>query len=354
MTDSAADDTATTPTLNVRQAAFIGVGAMVGAGIFALLGSAGEVAGAAVWISFLIAGAIAGLQGYSFAKFGARYPSAGGLLEYVVRGFGNGHATGDHRLVDPRRQRHRDGHGRRVLRQLCQLGRGRRKRGVGQGVRRRRGARHDDTQRDRVTGRGESSNRRRRRRHRDPHRVRRLDPGQPRPGPAGVQRLPGDRRHRVQRGADVLRLPRVRRRHVHRQGPGQPGTTAPSGAVPRARHRHRDLRRRRAGRVRHAHRARGHRLRRDRPGGRRRTDARSRRLLDDDGDGTLRHGRCDQLRPLPGGRTLRADDVHRASSRRSSVAGSAAGSPPASWSQPSSPSSSPSGSISRRSPRSAV
>ena len=84
----------TTATLNVRQAAFIGVGAMVGAGIFALLGSAGEVAGAAVWISFLIAGAIAGLQGYSFAKFGARYPSAGGLLEYVVRGFGNGHATG--------------------------------------------------------------------------------------------------------------------------------------------------------------------------------------------------------------------------------------------------------------------
>lgn len=78
----------------MRQAAFIGVGAMVGAGIFALLGAAGEVAGAAVWLSFLIAGAIAGLQGYSFAKFGARYPSAGGLLEYVVRGYGNGHVTG--------------------------------------------------------------------------------------------------------------------------------------------------------------------------------------------------------------------------------------------------------------------
>ena len=80
--------------LTIRQAAFIGVGAMVGAGIFSLLGAAGEVAGAAVWLSFLIAGAIALLQGYSFAKFGARYPSAGGLLEYVVRGLGNGHATG--------------------------------------------------------------------------------------------------------------------------------------------------------------------------------------------------------------------------------------------------------------------
>jgi amino acid transporter len=80
--------------LTVRQAAFIGVGAMVGAGIFALLGAAGAVAGAAVWLSFLLAGVVAGLQGYSFAKLGSRYPSAGGLLEYVTKGFGNGHFTG--------------------------------------------------------------------------------------------------------------------------------------------------------------------------------------------------------------------------------------------------------------------
>src|SRR5277367_2732380 len=80
--------------LSMRQAAFIGVGAMVGAGIFALLGAAGEVAGAAVWLSFLIAGVIAALQGYSFAKLGARYPTAGGLLEYVAKGFGDGHFTG--------------------------------------------------------------------------------------------------------------------------------------------------------------------------------------------------------------------------------------------------------------------
>lgn len=67
---------------------------MVGAGIFSLLGAAGEVAGAAVWVSFAFAGAIAMLQGYSFAKFGARYPSAGGFLEYVAQGYGNGHITG--------------------------------------------------------------------------------------------------------------------------------------------------------------------------------------------------------------------------------------------------------------------
>ena len=42
----------------------------------------------------LIAGVIAALQGYSFAKLGARYPTAGGLLEYVAKGFGDGHFTG--------------------------------------------------------------------------------------------------------------------------------------------------------------------------------------------------------------------------------------------------------------------
>lgn len=93
-TTSPGPETAETKRLSVRQAAFIGVGAMVGAGIFALLGAAGEVAGAAVWLSFLLAGGIAALQGYSFAKLGARYPSAGGLLEYVVRGWGDGHFTG--------------------------------------------------------------------------------------------------------------------------------------------------------------------------------------------------------------------------------------------------------------------
>jgi amino acid transporter len=80
-------------TFTVRQAAFIGVGSMVGAGIFSLLGAAGEVAGAAVWLSFLIAGGIAMLQGYSFAKLGARFPSAAGMLEYVRRGFSAGHVS---------------------------------------------------------------------------------------------------------------------------------------------------------------------------------------------------------------------------------------------------------------------
>lgn len=80
--------------MTVLQATFIGVGSMVGAGIFALLGAAGAVAGSAVWLSFLIAGAIAALQGYSFAKLGSTYPSSGGMLAYLAKGFGEGHLTG--------------------------------------------------------------------------------------------------------------------------------------------------------------------------------------------------------------------------------------------------------------------
>ena len=74
-------------------AVFLGVGSMVGAGIFALLGEAGAVAGAAVWLSFLIAGTVATLQGYAVAKLGARYPSSGGIVTFLIQGFGKGHVT---------------------------------------------------------------------------------------------------------------------------------------------------------------------------------------------------------------------------------------------------------------------
>jgi len=83
-----------TQAMSVRGAAFLGVGAMVGAGIFALLGEAGAVAGAAVWLSFLIAGIVAALLGYTVVKLGVRYPSSGGLIAYLVQGFGNGRLVG--------------------------------------------------------------------------------------------------------------------------------------------------------------------------------------------------------------------------------------------------------------------
>ncbi len=80
--------------MTVRGAAFLGIGAMVGAGIFALLGEAGAVAGSAVWLSFLLAGIVSALLGYTVVKLGVRYPSSGGLIAYLLEGFGNGRLVG--------------------------------------------------------------------------------------------------------------------------------------------------------------------------------------------------------------------------------------------------------------------
>jgi amino acid transporter len=80
--------------MSVRGAAFLGIGAMVGAGIFALLGEAGAVAGAAVWLSFLLAGIVSAFLGYTVVKLGVRYPSSGGLIAYLLQGFGNGRLVG--------------------------------------------------------------------------------------------------------------------------------------------------------------------------------------------------------------------------------------------------------------------
>ncbi len=80
--------------MTVRGATFLGIGSMIGAGIFALLGEAGAVAGAAVWISFLLGGIVASLLGYVCVKLGARFPSSGGLITYLIEGFGKGRLVG--------------------------------------------------------------------------------------------------------------------------------------------------------------------------------------------------------------------------------------------------------------------
>ncbi len=81
-------------TITVRSAIALGIGSMVGAGIFALLGEAAALAGSAVWLSFLVAGVIALLTGYSFVQMGIRFPSRGGIVEYLVQAYGQGLFSG--------------------------------------------------------------------------------------------------------------------------------------------------------------------------------------------------------------------------------------------------------------------
>lgn len=73
---------------------FLGIGSMVGAGIFIVIGEAGAIAGNLVIISFIIAGIIALLCGYSLSKLGVVYPSRGGIIEYLVQSYGEGFLSG--------------------------------------------------------------------------------------------------------------------------------------------------------------------------------------------------------------------------------------------------------------------
>ncbi|MGB8311414.1 MAG: APC family permease [Halobacteriota archaeon] len=72
----------------------IGIGGMIGAGIFSILGIATEIAGNLIYVSFIIGGGIALLSAYSYAKLGSKYPSAGGPVEFLIRGFGDGILSG--------------------------------------------------------------------------------------------------------------------------------------------------------------------------------------------------------------------------------------------------------------------
>jgi len=72
------------------EALSIGIGGMIGGGIFAVLGLTVLLAHGAAPLAFLIAGALALITAYSYAKLSVRYPSEGGTIEFIVRAFGPG------------------------------------------------------------------------------------------------------------------------------------------------------------------------------------------------------------------------------------------------------------------------
>jgi len=72
----------------------IGIGGMVGGGIFAVLGLAVQLSGGATPLAFFLAGLIALITSYSYAKLTVTYPSPGGTVEFLNRAFGVGIITG--------------------------------------------------------------------------------------------------------------------------------------------------------------------------------------------------------------------------------------------------------------------
>ena len=76
--------TALKQTIGPWQILFYGLGSMLGAGVYVLIGKAAGILGNAVWMAFIAAMIAALLTGLSYASVGSRYPKAGGAA-YVTQ-----------------------------------------------------------------------------------------------------------------------------------------------------------------------------------------------------------------------------------------------------------------------------
>ena len=74
--------------IGLIEAMSIGIGGMVGGGIFAVLGLAVSLSKGGAPIAFLFAGIIAMITSYSYVKLSMAFPDRGGTVKFVNKGFG--------------------------------------------------------------------------------------------------------------------------------------------------------------------------------------------------------------------------------------------------------------------------
>lgn len=75
-------------TLSLAQITYYGLGTILGAGIYVLVGKVAGSAGLYAPIAFLVAGLVAAFTAFSYAELSARYPLSGGEAIYVQEGLG--------------------------------------------------------------------------------------------------------------------------------------------------------------------------------------------------------------------------------------------------------------------------
>lgn len=80
--------------IGVIGATTIGVGGMMGAGIYTLVGLAATTTGVWLPVAFLVGGFVSAFSVYSYARLGIRFPSRGGAAQFLVQGFGDGIVAG--------------------------------------------------------------------------------------------------------------------------------------------------------------------------------------------------------------------------------------------------------------------
>lgn len=69
--------------LGLPQVTAAGVGIIIGAGIYVLIGEAAGEAGNALWMSFLLAAVLCTVTGFSYAELASMFPSAGAEFDYT-------------------------------------------------------------------------------------------------------------------------------------------------------------------------------------------------------------------------------------------------------------------------------
>ena len=86
-------------TIGLLGAISIGVGGMVGGGIFAVLGEAVALSHGATPVAFLAGGVIALLTGLAYARLTVAYPSRGGTVTFIDAAFGSNLLSGSLNLM---------------------------------------------------------------------------------------------------------------------------------------------------------------------------------------------------------------------------------------------------------------
>ncbi|MCG6880164.1 MAG: APC family permease [Deltaproteobacteria bacterium] len=81
------------------EATAIGIGGMVGGGIFAVLGLSVELTHGGAPVAFSIAGIVALVTAYSYARLSVAYPSQGGTVAFLDRAFGSGLFSGSANIL---------------------------------------------------------------------------------------------------------------------------------------------------------------------------------------------------------------------------------------------------------------
>ncbi len=77
----------------------LGIGVMISAGIFALVGQVAELAGVIFPLIFIVGGIVTAFSAYSYIKLSNEYPSAGGIGMFLMKAYGRSTITASASLL---------------------------------------------------------------------------------------------------------------------------------------------------------------------------------------------------------------------------------------------------------------